>query len=373
MAKDLYEVLGVQKNASADEIKAAYKKKARELHPDRFANKPEAERKQAEERFKEINNAYAVLSDAQKKANYDQYGSEDGPQGFGGGQGFSGFGGGGFGGFDDIINSFFGGGSRRPSNAPQQGDDIQIRVNLTFEEAYNGVTKTLSFSRYETCATCGGTGAKDGIVDTCPYCHGTGRVTKTQNTIFGQQTVQTVCSYCGGKGKVAKEKCRDCKGEGVVRKTVSKTIKIPAGVETGINMTVRNEGNAGKNGGPKGDLVIVIVVADSPLYKRVGNDLYMDFPISFYEAAEGCSLQVNTMKGLTTAKIPGGIQSGTKIRIKGYGVKSINKESYGDLYLNIKVETPKSLSSKQAKLLKEFEDSLSESQYPLRKNMRKSK
>ena len=371
MAKDLYEVLGVSKSASPDEIKSAYRKLTKEFHPDKFANKPEAEKKAAEEKFKEINRAYEVLSDPNKKANYDQYGSEDGPQGFGGfGEGS----GEGFGGFEDILSSFFGGGMggrRQSANSPEQGDDIQIRINLTFEEAYTGVSKTVSYSRDDICDTCHGTGAKDGILDTCQYCKGTGTIRRTQNTLFGQQIVQTVCPHCGGKGKTAKEKCRECRGNGTIRKTVSKTINIPGGVETGIRMTIRNEGNAGKNGGPRGNLVVAIVVADSPKFKRDGNDLYMDYPISYYEAACGCEIELDTMKGKAKTKVPEGTQSGVKLRMKGYGMKVLQKEAYGDLYITIKVETPKGLSSKQAKLLKDFEDSLSENQYPLRKNSRK--
>lgn len=371
MNKDLYEVLGVSKNASDQEIKSAYRKLAMKYHPDRFAAASADEKKNAEEKFKEINHAYEVLSDPNKKANYDQYGSEEGPQGFGG---FGGDGSG-FGGFEDILNSFFGGGMGRRSNranAPQQGDDIQYRLNLTFEEAFTGVKKTIEIDRYEECSSCHGTGAKDSSsIDVCPYCHGTGTIQKTQNTIFGQQIVQTVCSHCGGKGKVIKEKCKDCRGAGYIRNRASVTINIPAGIDSGMNMTVRHEGNAGKNGGPKGNLIISISVSPSEKFKRVGNDLYMDVPIGFFDAANGCSLEIETLKGTTTTKVPEGIQSGTKIKLKGYGMKALQKDFYGDLYLTIKVETPKGLSSKQMKLLKAFEDTLSDSQYPQIKRFRK--
>ena len=373
MNKDLYEVLGVSKGASEQEIKSAYRKLAIKYHPDRYATASEAEKKEAEAKFKEINHADEVLSDPNKKSNYDNYGSEDGPQGF------SGFGGGdasGFGGFEDILNSFFGGGmgGRRAnrSNAPQQGDDIQVRLDLTFEEAFNGVKKTIEIDRYEECPTCHGTGAKDSSsIDVCPYCHGSGMIQKTQNTLFGQQIIQTVCTHCGGKGKVIKEKCKDCKGAGSIRKRASVTINIPAGIDSGMNMTIRHEGHAGKNGGPKGNLIVSISVKPSDKFKRVGNDLYMDVPIGFFDAANGCSLEIDTLKGKTTTKVPEGIQSGTKIRIKGYGMKALQKDFYGDLYLTIKVETPKGLSSKQMKLLKAFEESLSESQYPQVKRFNK--
>ena len=372
MDKDLYEILGVSKGASEQEIKSAYRKLAMKYHPDRFATATEAEKKEAEGKFKEINHAYEVLSDPDKKANYDQYGSEEGPQGFGG------FGGAeGFGGFEDILNSFFGGmgGGARASraNAPQQGADIQVRVDLTFEEAFSGVKKTIEMYRDEECPTCHGTGAKDGSsIETCKYCNGSGFIRKVQNSIFGQQVVQTVCSACGGKGKTIKEKCKDCRGAGYIRKKASVSVNIPAGIDSGMNMTIRHEGHCGKNGGPKGNLVISIFVKPSETFKRVGNDLYMDVPISFYDAACGCDLDITTLKGTAKTKVPAGIQSGTKIKLKGYGMKVLQREQYGDLYLNIKVETPKGLSSKQEKLLKDFQDSLGESQTPASRRFKKN-
>ena len=372
MEKDLYEVLGISKGASEQEIKSAYRKLAMKYHPDRFATATEAEKKEAEGKFKEINHAYEVLSDPQKKANYDQFGSEEGPQGFGG------FGGGeGFGGFEDILNSFFGGmggGARaQRANAPQQGADIQVRVDLTFEEAFSGVKKTIEMYRDEECPTCHGTGAKDGTsIETCKYCNGSGFIRKVQNSIFGQQVVQTVCTACGGKGKTIKEKCKDCRGAGYIRKKASVTVNVPAGIDSGMSMTIRHEGHAGRNGGPKGNLVLSIFVKPSDVFKRVGNDLYMDVPISFYDAACGCELEVNTLKGAARTKVPAGIQSGTKIKLKGYGMKVLQREQYGDLYISIKVETPKGLSYKQEKMLKEFNDSLSESQTPAAKRFRKN-
>lgn len=373
MAKDLYEILGVSKGASEDEIKKAYRKLAIKLHPDRFANATEAEKKDAEAKFKEINHAYEVLSDKDKRANYDQYGDENGPQGFGGfgGGDASGFGGG----FEDILNSFFGGfggGGRNNPNAPRQGEDIQVKVTLSFEEAYNGVKKTIRVNRDETCSSCGGTGAKSGSsVKVCPHCNGTGTIRKTQSTLFGQQIVQTVCPHCGGKGKIVEEKCSSCRGAGYVRKEASVTVNIPAGVDSGINMTIRGEGNCGRNGGPKGNLVLVLYVLDSTDFKRVGSDLYTEYPIGYYDAACGVDVEIKTLKGTAKFKVPQGTQSGTKIRLKGYGMKMLRKDSYGDLYVTIKVETPKNLSSKQLKLLREFEDSLSDGQYPLIKKYNK--
>lgn len=367
MDKDLYEVLGVNKNATDDEIKKSYRKLAMKYHPDRFASATDAEKKDAENKFKEINHAYEVLSDPQKKSNYDQYGSEDGPQGFGGFSGGSG--GSGFGGFEDIFSSIFdgfgGGRSSNRNNAPQQGADIQTRIDITLEEAYQGIDKMFEYYRDTTCQDCKGTGAKAGTsMETCQYCKGTGVLRKVQNTIFGQQVVQTVCSHCGGKGKSIKEKCPTCRGTGTIRVKEVKKFHIPAGVDTGNNMTVRHEGHCGKNGGPNGNLVISIYVKESDQFKRVGNDLYMDVPLSFYNAACGCELEINTLKGLTKTKIPEGTQSGTKIRLRGYGMKVLQREEYGDLYVTIKVETPKGLNAKQKSLLKEFSDSLGETQNP---------
>ena len=371
MAKNLYEILGVQKTATDDEIKKAYRKKVVAYHPDKFAGASEKEKKDAEAKCKEINHAYEVLSDKQKRANYDQFGSEDGPQGFGGAGGE----GGGFGGFEDILSSFFGGnfGGKKNPNAPRQGEDIHVKINLTFEEAYSGASKVLRLNREEMCATCGGSGAKDAqSIKVCPYCRGTGVVQKTQQSIFGQQVVQTVCSNCGGKGKIIEEKCISCRGNGYMRKETSVKINVPAGVDNGVTMTVRNEGHCGKNGGARGNLVIAVGVTQSAKFRRVGNDLYYDLSIGFYDAACGGEILIDTMKGEAKCKIPESTQSGTKIRLKGYGMKVLQKDLYGDLYVIVKVETPKNLSNKQMKLLKEFEDSLSDNQYPQIKKSKKT-
>ena len=369
MAKNLYEILGVPKTATDDEIKRAYRKLMATYHPDKFASASEKEKKDAEVKSKEINRAYEVLSDKQKRANYDQFGSEDGPQGFGGAGD-----GGGFGGFEDILSSFFGGsfGGKKTPNAPRQGEDIHVKVNLTFEEAYTGASKVLKLNREEVCSTCGGSGAKDAnSVKTCQYCRGSGVVQKTQQSIFGQQVVQTVCTACGGRGKVIEEKCTTCRGAGFTRKESSVKVNVPAGVDNGVTMTVRNEGHCGRNGGARGNLVMAVGVTPSPKFKRVGNDLYYDLSIGFYDAACGAEIIIDTMKGETKCKIPESTQSGTKIRLKGYGMKVLQKEIYGDLYVIVKVETPKGLSSKQMKLLKDFENSLSEGQYPQTKKSAK--
>ncbi len=369
MAKDLYEILGVSKDADEAAIKSAYRKAAIKYHPDRFATASEQERKDAEAKFKEVNHAYEVLSDSEKRANYDQFGSEDGPQGFGGGQG-----GAGFGGFEDILNSFFGGRGfgRSNPNAPQDGEDIHVRLNLTFEEAYHGVKRNIRLTRDETCPDCHGSGAKDGSsVKTCPYCKGSGYIRRTQQTLFGQQVVQQVCPNCGGKGKEIVDKCKTCRGNGYVRRDANVAVNIPAGVDSGVSLTVPNEGNCGRNGGAKGNLVVAIYVADSPIFRRVGSDLYMEVPIGFLDAARGCELTIKTMKGDAKCRVPEATQSGTKIRMRGYGMKVLQREAYGDLYVSIRVETPKGLSGKQLKLLQEFENSLGDSQYPLIKKYRK--
>ncbi len=371
--KDYYGLLGVGKNASDEELKKAYRDLAKKYHPDRFSTAPEAERKAAEEKFKEINHAYDVLSDKDKRAAYDAYGDENGPMGGGaGGGGYSWSSGGGFGGFEDIISDLFGGGfgGRRRSQASARvdGDDIGIRVNLTFEEAYRGVEKPISFTRVESCPVCNGTGAKDASsIKVCLKCNGSGYVKQVQRTIFGQSVVESVCPECGGKGKIVTDKCKHCKGSGTVKQEKKLTINIPAGINDGQTMTYRGEGNSGRNGGANGDVVIVISVAKHDVFRREGNDLYMTMPISFVDAAMGRKLVVPTMKGSIKYAIPAGTQTGTKFRIKGYGMKMLRKEQYGDLYLTVVVETPTNLSKKQADMLEEFENSLADNQYQQKK------
>lgn len=370
MAKqDYYELLGVSKNATDDELKNAYRNMAKKYHPDRFSTAPESERKAAEEKFKEINHAYSVLSDKQKRAAYDTYGDENGPMGAGGGGGYSwsSSGGGGFGGFEDILSDLFGGfgGKRRSSQSARvDGDDIGIRINLTFEEAYHGVEKPISFTRTESCPICNGTGAKDmNSIKTCPKCKGTGSIRQVQRTIFGQTVVETVCPDCGGTGKIITDKCKNCKGTGRVKQEKKLTINIPAGINDGQTMTYRNEGNAGKNGGANGDVVILISVQRHELFKRDGDDLYMTMPITFFDAAFGSELSIPTMKGTIKYSIPQGTQTNTEFRIKGYGMKKLRSEQYGDLYVTFVVETPTNLSKTQMERLKEFEDSLVKNQY----------
>lgn len=370
--KDYYELLGVSKNATDEEIKSAYKKMVMKYHPDRYATKPEAEKKQAEDKFKEINHAYDVLGDKQKRANYDQFGSEDGMgAGFGGGGagGFSNFGGG----FEDILNEmFFGGGKRNRANMPVDGDDITIRLDLTFEEAIFGCEKTVKVYRTEKCSDCKGTGAADpSSVKTCPMCSGSGMVNMTQNTIFGRQTVRTTCTNCGGSGKIIGDKCKTCRGSGQVKRERSIPVTVPAGADNNQTITYYNEGESGRNGGSNGKLVIVLSVKPHPLFKRKGNDLYIDLPITIAEATLGGKVTVPTTKSPISYSIAAGTQSGTMFRLKGYGVKYLKKEQYGDLYVTVNVEIPTKLSKKQEKLLQEFEDSIEPKQYDEKRNFNK--
>ena len=376
--KNYYETLGVSKTASADELKSAYRRLAKQYHPDLYAGKPETEKKQAEEKFKEINHAYDVLSDPQKRAAYDQYGSENGPQfGGGGAGGFGGFGGG-AGGFgldmDDIINSFFGGfggGGRQNNrnNAPQNGKDIGIRLSITFEEAVFGVEKTVSVKRVENCPDCKGTGAKDGAVKTCPTCGGSGTVTQTQRTPFGQFQTTNVCPNCKGKGKVAVETCPTCHGQGRMEKTREVKINIPAGIDSGNRITYNGEGHAGKNGGEKGSLVVEISVTPHKLFKRNGADVMVEYPLSVAEASLGTTITVPTLSGKPEElKIPEGTQNGTMFKITGKGIKKLrSRNDYGDMYVKVMVEVPKSLTREQKELLRKLEESFDKKQFPKKK------
>ena len=308
--KNYYDILGVDKKASADELKSAYRKLAKKYHPDLYTNASEAEKKNAEEKFKEINHAYDVLSDPQKRAAYDEYGSENGPMGGAGGfSGFGGFGSGAGQGFgfdmDDIFSSIFsgfGGGRSRQSsaNAPQRGSDIRVGLTLTFEEAAFGVQKKITVKRVENCAACNGTGAKDGkAFKTCSNCNGTGRVTQVQRTPFGQFSSTGVCPVCKGRGRVITETCKSCSGQGRVEQTREITVNVPAGIDNGQTITYAGEGNGGRNGGERGSLVVEITVRPHKLFRRVGSDLQLEVPLTIAEAALGCTISVPTTRGDT--------------------------------------------------------------------------
>ncbi|AYD40986.1 molecular chaperone DnaJ [Clostridium fermenticellae] len=351
--KDYYEVLGLQKGASDDEIKKAFRKLALKYHPDRNQGN-----KEAEERFKEINEAYQVLSDPQKKSQYDQFGTTD----FGGSQGFSGAQGFDFsdlGGFGDIFDSFFGGGfggsSRKRKNAPQKGNDLEYSISLTFEEAVFGAEKQISITRSEKCEKCNGTGAKHGTKPhTCDKCGGTGQVRIQRNTPLGSFVSMSTCDKCGGKGTIIKDPCPECKGRGSVRKQRRIKVNIPAGVDTGNVIPIRGQGEHGVNGGPAGDLYINIRVGNHPKFKRKQFDIYIDEHISFGSAVLGTELKVATIDGDVKYQIPSGTQSGTVFRLKGKGVPRVNSHGRGDQYVNIIVDIPKNLNKKQKDALYAF-------------------
>ncbi|GKX65570.1 molecular chaperone DnaJ [Inconstantimicrobium mannanitabidum] len=355
-SKDYYEVLGLEKGASDEEIKRAFKKQALKYHPDRNQGNDEAE-----EKFKEINEAYQVLSDPEKKARYDQYGTADFNGGFDGGFDFSNMGGG-FGDiFETIFGGGFGGGSSNRRNAPQRGDDIEYTLNLTFEEAVFGVEKEISVTRNETCTTCSGSGAKPGTSPvTCSKCGGTGQIKVQRQTPLGNFVSTSTCDKCGGRGKTIETPCPDCRGRGHVRKNKKITVNIPAGVDTGNVMPLRGQGEHGVNGGPAGDLYIRINVANSKTFKRKGTDLYIDEHVSIGKATLGAELTVPSVDGNVKITVPEGTQSGTMLRLKGKGVPRVNSSGRGDQYVNIIVDIPKNLTDKQKEALANFMEACGE-------------
>ena len=379
-AKNYYEILGVEKTATADELKLAYRKLAKKYHPDMYVSASEQEKKDAEAKFKDINHAYEVLSDPQKRAAYDTYGDENGPQAGAGFGGFGGFGsdGTGAGGFgfdmDDIFSSIFsgfGGGSSRAqrANAPQRGQDILVGVNLTFEEAAFGTQKTVNVKRVENCPDCKGTGAKDGTAfKVCSQCKGSGRVTMTQRTPFGQVSTQGVCPTCHGTGKIITDKCTTCGGVGRFEKVSEVKVNIPAGIDSGQRVRYDNEGHAGSNGGEKGGLYVEVRVAPHKLFSRNGFDVLLEVPISIVDATLGTTIEVPTLYGNKEIKIPEGTQSGTVFTIKNYGIKKLKATGKGDMFVKVIVEVPKSVSKEQKEFLKRFEQiSDQKKQYPLKK------
>lgn len=346
--KDYYDILGISKGASDDEIKKAYRKLAMKYHPDR-----NPDNKEAEEKFKDINEAYQVLSDPQKKSQYDQFGTTDFNGGFGGSGGFD-FSG--MGGFEDIFDSFFGGGfSSRRRNGPERGADLEYTLNLTFEEAVFGVEKEISISKNENCENCNGTGSKPGSnAKTCDKCGGTGQVRYQRNTPLGSFVSTATCDKCNGTGKVITDPCSHCHGKGTVRKNKKVKIKIPAGVDTGNVLPLRGQGEPGKNGGPTGDLYINIRVSSHKLFNRKGFDIYIEEHISFGKASFGTELKVPTIDGDVKYKVPAGTQSGTVFRLRGKGVPKVNGHGRGDEYVKIIVDIPKVLNEKQKETLLAF-------------------
>ena len=368
--RDYYEVLGVEKNASDSEIKRAYRKLAMKYHPDQNPGN-----KEAEEKFKEINEAYEVLSDADKKARYDQFGFAGVDPNFQGGNPFQGgspFGGfSGFGDLGDIFGDFFGsftGGSSQRRNAPTKGQNITAAVEITFEEAAFGTEKEVNVSRIKTCDTCGGTGCKKGTSpETCTYCSGTGSVRSTRQTAFGTFTQTTACPHCNGTGQVIKEPCPTCKGKGKVRTNKKIQVKIPAGIDDGQSIRVRNEGNAGSNGGPNGDLLVGVRVLPHPIFTREGANVLCEMPISFSQAALGAEIEVPTLDGKVRYTVPEGTQTGTTFRLRGKGIPYVGYKTRGDQYVTVVVETPTKLSKEQKDLLRKFAESVDDEAQPKRK------
>ncbi len=352
--KDYYEVLGLSRTASEDEIKRAYKKLAMKHHPDR--NPGDAS---AEEKFKEVKEAYEILSDAQKRSAYDQFGhagvdASMGGGGFGGGQGF---GGGGFGGFGDIFSDIFGGGGRGGFSGPRAGDDLEYRLTLTLEQAVAGAKIDIQVPRREVCDTCHGSGAEEGSsAETCTTCGGHGKV-RVQQGFF---VVERTCHVCHGKGKIIKKPCKTCHGEGFVTRNKTLTVSIPAGVDEGDRIRLSGQGEAGDVGAPPGDLYVRISLQPHTIFKRQGDTLFCEMPLSFTTAALGGEIEVPTLGGRVNLKIPAGTQTGRKFKIAGKGVKSVRSGRQGDLICQVHLETPVNLTAEQQALLRKFEASVSD-------------
>ena len=377
--RDYYEVLGINKNATDDEIKKAYRKLAKKYHPD--ANPDNKE--EAEAKFKEVNEAYENLSDPQKRKMYDQFG-HNGPQGFGGqggpfGQGgyysYSSSGFDNFGDFDlgDIFSSFFGGGfngrnNSANKNGPRKGADLNVRMDITFEQSYSGVEKEIVITRDEECNVCHGTGAKPGTSPIkCPTCHGTGQVTQVQNTILGQMQTTRTCSACHGTGEIINEPCENCRGKGTVRKQPKIKVKIPAGIDDNQTVVLRGEGEPGKKGGAKGDLYITVKIKNHSVFTRKGNNVLCEIPITITQATLGAELEIPMVDGSKEKyKIPEGTQTGSKFTIRNKGFKSINSNNIGDFIFTVTVQTPKRLSKEQRELLVQLAKTMNE-QPPVKK------
>lgn len=362
--RDYYEVLGVDKSATEDELKKAYRKKAKQYHPD--LNPGDAE---AEKNFKEVNEAYEILSDPDKKSRYDRFGHAgvDPNAGFGGG----GFGGADFGDLGDLFSSIFGGGfggggfggfggggGRANPNAPRRGGNVEARVNLTFEEAAKGCHKTVDFPRIEVCDVCHGSGCKDGSKpETCPDCHGSGQVTTQSRTPFGVFQSTKPCPHCNGKGKVVKDPCTRCKGAGMIRRTVTIDVDVPAGIDVGNAFTVRGQGNHGINGGPAGDVYVIPNIKPHPIFERDGYDVYCNVTVTYSMAVLGAEIYVPTLDGKVKYNMPAGTQAGTRFRLRERGIVNVNNPNIrGDQYVTVIVDIPKKVTEHQKELLKQFDE-----------------
>lgn len=358
--RDYYEILGVSKGATDDEIKKSYRKMAMKYHPDKNPGN-----KEAEDKFKEANEAYSILSDKDKKNKYDRFGHA----GVDPNAGFGGFGGGaGAGGFEDIFDMFggmFGGGSSgHRRNGPSKGRDLQYSITITFKEAAFGAKKQVQISKYVTCTACSGSGAEKGTSKTtCPKCNGSGEVRTIKNTPFGQFQSSAPCDRCNGTGQIIEHPCKECNGSGKVHKTVTIAVDIPAGVDNDSVISIRGQGEPGNNGGPNGDLYVVVAVIPHSVFKRNGNDLILEMPISFTQLALGDEIVVPTLSEKISYKIPAGTQPETVFRIKGKGIKSVRSNKMGDLYVKVELEIPTKLSSDQRSKIKELGEILGHESY----------
>ena len=367
--RDYYEVLGVEKGASAEEIKKAYRKSAMKYHPDRNPGD-----KEAEEKFKELGEAYEVLSNDDKRARYDQFGFAGVDPNYGAGQGGNPYGGG-FGGFGDfgdlgdIFGSFFGGGTRRANpNAPRRGENVGVRLELTFEEAAFGCEKEVNVARIENCAACHGSGSADGVVDTCSTCRGAGQVKTVQNFMGMQMQSTSVCPQCNGQGKVIKSPCATCRGKGKVRRNQKIRVKVPAGVDMGQSVRVRGEGCVGVNGGPNGDVLAEIYIKRHPIFQRNGMDVFCEVPISFAQAALGGEIQVPTLDGKVSFNIPEGTQTGKEFVMGERGIPDVgNPRRRGRHRFTVVVETPTKLTKEQRELLQKLDETMDQKSTPKRK------
>lgn len=366
--RDYYEVLGLKKDATDADIKRAYRKLAAQYHPD-VNHDPGAE-----EKFKEINEANEVLSDPEKKARYDQFGFAGVDPSYGAGAGGGAYGAGGFdfGDLGDIFGSFFGGGfggTRANPNAPQRGESLRTSVTISFEEAAFGCEKEISIERVEQCDTCRGTGCEKGTTaEVCPDCRGTGMVQQRRQTPLGFMSTSAPCGRCGGKGRIIHQPCKACHGSGQLRRRKTLKVTIPAGIDNGQTISLRGQGNAGRNGGPAGDLLIVIAVRPHEIFRREGTSVLCEAPITFTQAVLGAELEIPTIDGKVKYSIPEGTQSGTTFRLKGKGIPGLNGRARGDQYVTVYIETPRNLNREQKEALRKFSDTLGESNYEQRKS-----
>ena len=364
--RDYYEVLGVQKTATEDEIKKAYRKMAKKYHPDLHPGDAEAEAM-----FKEINESYEVLSDPDKRAKYDQFGHAafDPNAGFGGGGGFGGFGGGmdPFGDIGDILGSMFGGGfggfggGARQQNGPRKGENVRVNLTIDFEEAVFGCKKEIPVNMIEACEDCHGSGCAPGTApETCPECGGRGTVVKTERTIFGMTQTSSQCPRCKGRGKIIHTPCPSCRGNGRVRKQKKVSVSIPAGIDNGQTISLRGLGNDGINGGAPGDLLVTVTVRAHALFERDGSSILLDLPISYAQAVLGAEVTIPTLTGKVNLNIPEGTETGTVFRLKGKGVPYMRGNGNGDQFVTVTIETPKNLNAAQKDALRKFAEAMDE-------------